>query len=217
MTGTQQTRPGRPAIGDPIKIRLGDDLQAAVDQWADSHGVARAAAIRQLITAGLAAPVDELARLFPEFAAEDRWERDYLIWDHIYSAGADDLRLQLGWVEGGGSGYDVAIELGAVYARGQWILFRTVIPHGGSIGDGDLFVAAHDDEEIFDAYRALLATTTDEYFEAERGPLWVPDHLDGTFGVTHGTSVTMSWEGIIDPATVEGMVDPAEEPAPWEI
>ena len=217
MTELQQTGPGRPAIGEPIKVRLGEDLQVLVDQWAAERGVARAEAIRQLITAGLAAPVDELARLFPEYVGEDQAERDYLIWDQIYQDGTEEINLQLGWVEGGNSGYD--IELGAVYVRGAWVLFRTVTPAGKTIAAaGDITVEAHTDEEIIDAYRTLLATTTDEYFDPERGPLWNPDASpDGQFGFPRQGSGTVSWEGVIDPATVEGMVEPLEEPAPWEI
>ena len=218
MTETQQTGPGRPAIGGEIKVRLGDDLQTLVDQWAAERGIARAEAIRQLVTTGLKAPVDELGRLFPEYVDEDQPERDYRIWDQIYQAGNEELNLQLGWVEGGGgrglgTEYPVHIELGAVEVRASWVLFRTVSPVGRD-NEGDILVTAHADTEIIDAYRQLLARTTDEYFDAERGPLWHPDgNPKGEFGGRR----PVSWEGVIDPATVIGAVEEPEELAPWEI
>lgn len=46
-------RGGRPEIGTPINIRLGDDLLAAVDARAAAEGVSRAAMIRQLLTSAL--------------------------------------------------------------------------------------------------------------------------------------------------------------------
>jgi hypothetical protein len=49
----EDRRPGRPEIGDPVGVRLGD-LLGAVDAYAAQHGVKRAEAIRQLVSAGLA-------------------------------------------------------------------------------------------------------------------------------------------------------------------
>ena len=43
------TPAGRPEIGQPINIRLGDDLLAEVDEYAAELGVSRAEAIRQLV------------------------------------------------------------------------------------------------------------------------------------------------------------------------
>jgi predicted DNA binding CopG/RHH family protein len=40
---------GRPEIGQPINIRLGDDLLAAIDAKADRLGVSRAETIRMLL------------------------------------------------------------------------------------------------------------------------------------------------------------------------
>jgi predicted DNA binding CopG/RHH family protein len=40
---------GRPEIGTPINIRLGDELLAAIDAKADRLGMSRAALIRQLL------------------------------------------------------------------------------------------------------------------------------------------------------------------------
>lgn len=40
---------GRPEIGTPINVRLGDDLLAEVDEYAAELGVSRAEAIRQLV------------------------------------------------------------------------------------------------------------------------------------------------------------------------
>lgn len=46
--------PGRPAIGKPVNVRLGDALER-VDTWATRHGTSRADAVRQLVEIGLAA------------------------------------------------------------------------------------------------------------------------------------------------------------------
>ena len=40
---------GRPEIGTPINVRLGNDLLAEVDEYASGLGVSRAEAIRQLV------------------------------------------------------------------------------------------------------------------------------------------------------------------------
>lgn len=40
---------GRPEVGTPINIRLGDDLLAAIDAKADRLGMSRAATIRMLL------------------------------------------------------------------------------------------------------------------------------------------------------------------------
>lgn len=40
---------GRPEIGQPINIRLGDDLLAAVDRKAERLGMSRAELIRTLL------------------------------------------------------------------------------------------------------------------------------------------------------------------------
>jgi metal-responsive CopG/Arc/MetJ family transcriptional regulator len=44
---------GRPEIGPPINIRLGDDLLALVDDYAAHNSQTRAQAIRFLLTAAL--------------------------------------------------------------------------------------------------------------------------------------------------------------------
>ena len=44
---------GRPEIGQPITVRLGDDLLALVDDYAAHNGNTRAEAIRFLLTAAL--------------------------------------------------------------------------------------------------------------------------------------------------------------------
>jgi metal-responsive CopG/Arc/MetJ family transcriptional regulator len=44
---------GRPEIGQPINIRLGDELLAQVDGYAEDESVSRAEAIRQLVQRGL--------------------------------------------------------------------------------------------------------------------------------------------------------------------
>lgn len=41
---------GRPEIGAPINIRLGDELLAAVDEKADRLGISRAELIRMLLS-----------------------------------------------------------------------------------------------------------------------------------------------------------------------
>lgn len=40
---------GRPEIGTPVNVRLGDDLLAEVDEYAVSLGLSRAETIRQLV------------------------------------------------------------------------------------------------------------------------------------------------------------------------
>lgn len=47
------TPAGRPEIGQPINIRLGDDLLALVDDYAAHNGYSRAQAIRFLLTVAL--------------------------------------------------------------------------------------------------------------------------------------------------------------------
>lgn len=44
---------GRPHVGTPINVRLGDDLLTQVDAYAATEGVKRAEAIRQLVQRGL--------------------------------------------------------------------------------------------------------------------------------------------------------------------
>jgi metal-responsive CopG/Arc/MetJ family transcriptional regulator len=44
---------GRPEVGAPINVRLGDELLAEVDAFAASEGIKRAEAIRQLVQRGL--------------------------------------------------------------------------------------------------------------------------------------------------------------------
>jgi predicted DNA binding CopG/RHH family protein len=48
------TKVGRPEIGTPINIRLGDELLAAVNAKAASLGVSRAEVIRTILTDSLA-------------------------------------------------------------------------------------------------------------------------------------------------------------------
>jgi hypothetical protein len=49
----EDRRPGRPPIGDPINVRLGDGLLSHVDEFAKRMGVSRADAIRDLVGSGL--------------------------------------------------------------------------------------------------------------------------------------------------------------------
>jgi len=51
MTAPRQA--GRPEVGRPVNIRLGDELLAEVDAFAEAEGVKRAEAIRQLVQRGL--------------------------------------------------------------------------------------------------------------------------------------------------------------------
>lgn len=44
---------GRPPVGTPVNVRLGDELLAEVDAYAEAEGIKRAAAIRQLVQRGL--------------------------------------------------------------------------------------------------------------------------------------------------------------------
>lgn len=45
----EDRRPGRPAVGEPVNIRLGDDLLAMVDDYASKRQISRAEAMRRLI------------------------------------------------------------------------------------------------------------------------------------------------------------------------
>jgi metal-responsive CopG/Arc/MetJ family transcriptional regulator len=47
------TPAGRPVVGTPINIRLGDALLEAVDDYAKCEGISRAEAIRALVRYGL--------------------------------------------------------------------------------------------------------------------------------------------------------------------
>lgn len=44
---------GRPEVGTPINVRLGDELLTEVDAYAQVEGISRAEAIRQLVQRGL--------------------------------------------------------------------------------------------------------------------------------------------------------------------
>lgn len=44
---------GRPEIGRPVNLRLGEDLLAEVDAYATDHDVKRPEAVRRLIRLGL--------------------------------------------------------------------------------------------------------------------------------------------------------------------
>jgi predicted DNA-binding protein len=49
-----ESRPGRPAIGPAIQLRLPPELRAKLDRWAASQGVTRAEAVRELLTEAFA-------------------------------------------------------------------------------------------------------------------------------------------------------------------
>jgi metal-responsive CopG/Arc/MetJ family transcriptional regulator len=44
---------GRPEVGKPVNVRLGDELLAQVDAYAEIESIKRAEAIRQLVQRGL--------------------------------------------------------------------------------------------------------------------------------------------------------------------
>lgn len=46
-------RAGRPTVGTPINIRLGDELLERVDDYAIRENISRAEAVRQLVQRGL--------------------------------------------------------------------------------------------------------------------------------------------------------------------
>lgn len=50
---TNRPAPGRPQIGKPVNLRLGDDLLAHLDDYAALHNWSRAEAARFLITVAL--------------------------------------------------------------------------------------------------------------------------------------------------------------------
>lgn len=47
-------RRGRPEVGEAVHLRLPPELKAQVDQFASTNNLTRAAAVRQLLTGGLA-------------------------------------------------------------------------------------------------------------------------------------------------------------------
>ena len=49
------SRPGRPAIGEPVQIRLPADMLADVDRLARAEGVTRSQWVRQALAARVAA------------------------------------------------------------------------------------------------------------------------------------------------------------------
>lgn len=49
----EESGPGRPEIGSPINVRLGDTLLEQVDAYAAEHNIKRAAAIRALLETAL--------------------------------------------------------------------------------------------------------------------------------------------------------------------
>jgi hypothetical protein len=49
---TEERGPGRPTIGNPVTVRLGE-TQPRLDTWATSRGITRADAIRQLVDIAL--------------------------------------------------------------------------------------------------------------------------------------------------------------------
>jgi hypothetical protein len=51
----EDRRPGRPAVGQAINVRLGDDLLGQLDAYASEHGNSRAEAVRILLAEALAA------------------------------------------------------------------------------------------------------------------------------------------------------------------
>lgn len=55
LAAEEDRRPGRPEIGGRYTMTYGDGLLADVDAYADGHGIARAEAVRRLVSAGLAA------------------------------------------------------------------------------------------------------------------------------------------------------------------
>lgn len=62
---------GRPEIGQPINVRLGDGLLTRVDAYAATYEISRAEAIRRMLTS----PQIELTQ-FEHEAAEDRLTAD---------------------------------------------------------------------------------------------------------------------------------------------
>lgn len=50
----EERGPGRPKVGEPINVRLGDDLLARVDAEAERRGKTRAETVRELVAAALA-------------------------------------------------------------------------------------------------------------------------------------------------------------------
>ena len=55
---TPARRPGRPVVGRPVNIRLGDDLLDEVDTLASILGESRAEVIRRLVAEGVRIEAD---------------------------------------------------------------------------------------------------------------------------------------------------------------
>lgn len=72
---------GRPEIGQPVNIRLGDELLAKVDAYAAKKGTSRAEAIRQMVRENtMLRRSDELDAL-PTFAVVE--DRSNQVWQKL--------------------------------------------------------------------------------------------------------------------------------------
>ncbi len=68
MTETAGRGPGRPEIGGAVHLRLGELLDQ-VDEWARERNISRSAAVRRLISQGLATPKESYQAFLAEYSA----------------------------------------------------------------------------------------------------------------------------------------------------
>ena len=192
MSETQQTGPGRPAIGGEIKVRLGA-LLASVDEWADEHDLKRSEAVRELVRQAL---TPTIADVYPEADSEAE------AWDMVET----ETSASLGDLETTGSA-DVEIWATARYARGWWIVASRIEGSWERV----TITRYHLDAVI--AFRRLLADLTTAHHRPEVGPLWMMDGFDGD-DIASTTPGRISWVDLMPETAIDGRIEP---PAPWEI
>jgi hypothetical protein len=86
---------GRPEIGTPINIRLGDTLLAEVDRQAKDRSVSRAEAIRQLLTvavisAALPERAEAVAKRLGTATNSERW-KEILLYEKWLDRALEDF------------------------------------------------------------------------------------------------------------------------------
>ena len=65
---------GRPEIGQPINIRLGDQLLEAVDEYATEAVIPRAEAVRTLVQVGLSNKLDHIREFCNSISERTLWD-----------------------------------------------------------------------------------------------------------------------------------------------
>jgi|GEM_PF-4672766 len=193
MTELQQTGPGRPAIGGEIKVRLGVDLLATVDEWAGEHGLKRSEAVRELVRQAL---TPTIADVYPEADTEAA------AWDMV----DDETSATLGDLETV-SDAAVDIRVTARFARGWWIVAAQI----DGVWERVTITRYHMDAVI--AFRRLITDLTATHHRPETGALWGADGFDGDHLASTAPG-RISWAGLMPETAIDGRIEP---PAPWEI